>query len=235
MVGSRRSFRRGVQGFGLAILLILAGCQAVYPTVDHTSTPRDIDTPSPTPEPRAHERPMPNYDPPAVPENRSARWDLNLTKVELLVIEEIEERRGEHGVQPVNLHHDPRLSKIARNYSWYMGHNGEFGHYVKDGETINERFERANYDCGPNRIRGGENLAKSSFRAFFYNPDLDTPKPGSVESRLAEGIVEQWMGSDPHRDLLLEDDLSTAGVGVYIPKNKSRYRVSAYTTLYLCY
>lgn len=226
--------RQAVRALGLAVLLVLAGCQAVYPTVDRTPPPDD--TPTPFPDPRAHEVEMPNYDPPAVPENRSARWDLNLTKVELLVIEEIEERRAEHGVEPVELHHDPRLTTLARNYSWYMGRNDRLSHYNEDGETFSERFERANYTkCSGRNVRGGENLAETPFRGYFYNPDNDTPKPGTAESRLAEEIVEQWMGSPPHRALLLEDGLSTAGVGIYIPKNESRNRVFAYSTLYMCY
>lgn len=235
MAGNHHSFGCGVRALVLAVFIVLAGCQAIYPTVDRTPTSQNIDTQSPTPEPRAYERPMPNYNPPAVPENRSARWSLNLTRVELYVIEEIEERRADHGVKPVDLHHDPRLSKIARNYSWYMGRNSEFGHYVKDGETLDERFERANYECSPPRIRGGENLALSNFIRYLYYPEFDTPKPGTAESRIAEAIVEQWMGSPPHRDLLLRDGLSTAGVGIYIPKNESHADAVSYTTLYLCY
>ncbi|MCU4718376.1 CAP domain-containing protein [Halapricum hydrolyticum] len=159
-----------------------------------------------------------------------ADTSVNRTEVEREIHREINERRGEHGLRP--LEWDTELRDIARYHSEDMAQNGYFAHEAPDGETLEDRYQRFNYNC---RIEtadgiitsGGENIAYT-----FAGSDVER-EDGSVvdhdydETQIAEGLVSQWMNSPGHRENILRPYWQAEGIGVYIADDNGKTKVYA--------
>lgn len=223
----RPCLRRVLVVVPVVIALVLAGCQTPtreqytpnYPTAEDV----EIET---TP---AHEKEMPDYDPPEYPEDRAPELEVNMTEVELLVIELLNEERAERGLSEVT--HDPRLSAVARNRSDRQAERGYISHWIS-GTRYDHQLQQTNYDCGP----GTENVASTNAGLRIEDPRFNSPKPGTNESRLAEAVFNQWMDSDPHREGMLTNGQTTIGMGAYI-KDKEEGRGTMwwmYSTMIIC-
>ena len=223
------AFRRSVPVFVLALVIVLAGCQGYEPSVTPSPTP-ELPTPN-TPDPRpSYEQGMSDYDPLPTPENTSADTEANTTKIQLEIIALANEERTERGKH--ELTHDPRLSDIALNKSGMMGEEEIFHHDT--GLSGIEQHDKANYNCG----RGGENIARTPLSGDEVDRDYENDIVHINETALAEVIFNQWMDSDPHREMMLSDGVTTVGVGTYITimtyDHRDGHGYQAWTTMHLC-
>ncbi len=225
----RSILRRSVPVFVLVLMLVLAGCQGYEPSVTPSPTP-ELPTPD-TPDPRpSYEQGMSDYEPLPTPENTSADTEANTTKIQLEVIALANEERADRG-KP-ELTQDPRLSDIALNKSWMMGEEEVLHHHT--GLSGIEQHKKANYNCG----RGGENIARTPISGDEINWDLENDIVYINETALAKVIFNQWMDSDPHREMMLNERLTTVGVGVYLTIQEDEERGTrgylAWSTMHLC-
>lgn len=86
---------------------------------------------------------------------------------------------------------EPKLAAVASEYACTMVDGRFFGHLEpKTNEGVVQRVERAGYPY----VAVGENLA-----AGYWNP---------------YEIVEAWMASEPHREIIMDPGFSAAGVSV---------------------
>ncbi|MFC3958161.1 CAP domain-containing protein [Halovivax cerinus] len=117
--------------------------------------------------------------------------------------------RAERGLDP--LVWDGTIASVARAHSEDMADRAYFAHTNPDGQSPMDRYETtANY-C---HIYG-ENIAQNWADRRVQGSDGETRQYRTAEE-LAEGLVDQWMHSEPHREAILTEDWDRGGVGVYI-------------------
>ena len=167
-----------------------------------------------------------NASVPQVP--RSDPSELNGTRIEYLVHEEINEERVEHNRS--KLAFDTELRPVARYHSADMAERNYFAHVGPGGETLGDRYAMFNYRCrvptgGFQYATGGENILYTYYDATVRMDDrsvrYDTPE------ELAEGIVNGWMNSTSHRENLLKPYWRQEAIGVYVERQDGRTRVYA--------
>lgn len=128
----------------------------------------------------------------------------------------VNQRRGTHGLDQLSF--DARLAAIARAYSTDMAERGFFSHYSPEGESFQDRYDEAGYDCrvreGNSIYTGGENLARSYIgRPVMVNGQRETY---TTVDGLAESIVVGWMNSPEHRENMLHPVWNREGIGVHL-------------------
>ncbi len=122
---------------------------------------------------------------------------VHLDEVESLVFEATNERRKDGGFRPLKA--EEVLRTTSRSHNADMLTRGFFDHVNSDGQTPEDRIALAH-----RRLVGltGENIWAGS------GYDLTDAK------KLAQQIVEGWMGSPPHRDNIERSTFTHLGVGV---------------------
>lgn len=167
-----------------------------------------------------------NASVPQVP--RSDPSELNGTRIEYLVHEEINEERVERNRS--KLAFDTELRPVARYHSADMAERNYFAHVGPEGETLGDRYAMFNYRCrvptgGFQYATGGENILYTYYDAPVRMDDrsvrYDTPE------ELAQGIVNGWMNSTSHRENLLKSYWRQEAIGVYVERHDGRTRVYA--------
>lgn len=144
---------------------------------------------------------------------------INETSVERKIFEGVNDRRGDRSMAPYS--YNERAADAAEDHADHMAQNDYFSHTEPNGETQEERYAFCD---------GGENAAKT-----WVFQEIDTDWNGVVrhtsEQELAEGIVSQWMYSDPHRERGIYGEWwSSAGVGVSITETGEVYAVMGLCT-----
>jgi uncharacterized protein YkwD len=99
--------------------------------------------------------------------------------------------RAAHGLAPFA--HDRRLARAARRFSRAMVRLRFFDHVSPAGSTLSRRARAAGY--------GGRSLGET---IGWGTGELSTPA----------SIVEQWMLSPPHRQIILHGSFRRVGLGV---------------------
>jgi uncharacterized protein YkwD len=164
--------------------------------------------------------------PSSVPSSSTA--ELNGTRLEYLIHQEVNEERVEHGRS--KLEFDTELRTVARYHSADMARNNYFAHVSPDGETLGERYQKFGYQCRVKTgllqyVTGGGNILYTYYETpvMMGNTTVyyDTPK------ELARGIVNGWMNSTSHRKNLLKPYWEREAIGVYIEQTNGRMRVYA--------
>ena len=229
--GVLRSLVRLFVAVALVSILTL-GVAVVAPAVlegidigtDDFEGPGDIGSdvaPSSEPPPTGDRNP--DVTDPDDPGNSSYETDVETVDsatVEDFVHAEVNERRAEHGLEP--LAWDGTIASVARAHSYDMAQREYFDHVNPDGEAPMERFRDVDNYC-----RGyGENIALT-----WVDQPVEEPATGeTVRYRTAEalavGLVDQWMNSTDHRRAILEQgtpDWDRGGVGVYIDDDGAVY------------
>ncbi|MCS7122752.1 MAG: CAP domain-containing protein [Candidatus Micrarchaeota archaeon] len=95
--------------------------------------------------------------------------------------------------------YDNRLGYIARSYSRDMYHRRFFGHIDPEGGDVGSRLISNNYLF----FAVGENLIQMNANCdgeYLIN---------------AKRIVDGWLGSVGHRRLILNEDMSNVGIGIF--------------------
>jgi uncharacterized protein YkwD len=155
---------------------------------------------------------------------------FNETKIQLLVVEEINDRRVERGLE--KLRSDEVLTRMAGNHSRRMSEQGYVSH-AAGGYTTAERYRRngLNQRCGildseRNAVRENreiETLDKVSAGGEFDN------RTNRNEREIAVDAVENWFGTDSERRKLTYKNAEQLGVGVHVSGSNR-----AYLTVDLC-
>lgn len=102
------------------------------------------------------------------------------------IVELTNQNRAEAGCPPLSL--DPRLTQAAEQHSQQMAQEDFFAHVSPGGSSPADRVRAAGYDY---RLVG-ENIA-----AGYASPDA---------------VVESWMGSEEHRENILNCEFKEIGV-----------------------
>jgi len=150
---------------------------------------------------------------------------VNTTKVEQEVHRLVNAERTQRGLDALDYNHN--LQAVARYHSEDMATNGYFGHTSPTAEGVEDRYTRFNIECSSD-YGGGENIAYT----YASTPVERTGGPvdyNSNETRIAKGVVGQWMQSDGHRENILRDFASQAigvettqtddGTKIYVTQN----------------
>jgi uncharacterized protein YkwD len=95
------------------------------------------------------------------------------------------------------LHADRRLARAARGHSRDMVARGYFDHVAPGGDDLHHRVARSGWLRSRRHWRLAETLAW-----------------GSGSRAAPESIVAAWLGSPPHRRILLDPRLRRIGLGV---------------------
>lgn len=171
-------------------------------------------------------------DPPAIDDRNpelidpndpgETRYETDVETVSSIAVEDrvhelVNERRAEHGLEPIGF--DGTIASVSRAHSQDM-HEREFAHVNPDGDTPHDRFNAVADYC---RVYS-ENIARTSVgKPVERSYDGERVEYHTAEE-LAEGLVEQWMNSPEHREAILGEQeavieaggLDRGGVGVYI-------------------
>lgn len=145
---------------------------------------------------------------------------LDSDRTERLIHERINEYRTRNGLSALD--HDADLRAIASSYSERMVEEGFFGHTSPGGETFEDRYADAGYECrvpisDQRYATGAENLAQT----YAFTP-VETPEGTetySSEKAVANAIVEQWLSSSGHRENILRSYWENEGIGVAVTDN----------------
>jgi uncharacterized protein YkwD len=142
--------------------------------------------------------------------------DVNTTEVERQIHAEINAERRVRGLDPL-AYRDGTAAR-AREHTAWMTQAGELSH-------SNLRHQ---YRCTP----AGENVAYTYVAQDIVTEDGRAVNHHGNESSIAEGIVNQWLRSPPHRENLLDPRFSGEGIGVAVGEDDEGRRV--YATQALC-
>jgi uncharacterized protein YkwD len=145
------------------------------------------------------------------PNNQLRDGQLNATVLEREIHRQINERRQEHGLNPLTF--DPELAAIARGHSQDMVEREFYDHVNPDGQDPTDRYAEAGYTCRVEEDdqiwRGAENIMQD-----YWGVDTTTHTATRNESTMAEYIVDGWMRSEGHRENILKPFWRREGIGV---------------------
>lgn len=135
-------------------------------------------------------------------------------EIEERVVELINEERRERGYE--ELESLDSLQAVAENHSQDMHDRGFYSHNNPDGESPSDRGE----DIERCHTRGQPTIAENIHQGAVREKQRSVGSPNSFDTRTAEGIanyiVDGWMHSDGHREIILTFGLEYTGVGVRI-------------------
>jgi uncharacterized protein YkwD len=116
--------------------------------------------------------------------------------LEAAVVREMNRVRAAHGLDPLSV--SPSLRTAARDHSRSMLEVGFFGHDSADGTAFSDRIRRHYTNRGWRFWSVGEALLASQAQAID-----------------ARQIVEDWLESPPHREIILSTTWRDAGIGAF--------------------
>ncbi|NGM69041.1 CAP domain-containing protein [Natronolimnobius sp. AArcel1] len=186
-----------------------------------------IDT-GPMPDPSADPPPAGERDPevtdPDDPGESTYETEVETVSsatVEDFVHAEVNDRRAEHDLEA--LEWDGTVASVSRAHSVDMAEREYFDHVNPDDEGPYDRFDAVDSYCRAY----GENIALTWVDRPIDDPGEDETIRYQTAERLATGLVDQWMNSQPHREAILEDHggpgWDRGGVGVYIDDDGAVY------------
>lgn len=169
-----------------------------------TSTVTDMQTPTSTPTPAP---------------------DIDGTTLEAAVLEEINDRRAERGIDRLSTL--DTLIGMARFHSDNMAAQGYLSH-VAAGYTAAERYERYELDdrC---RIADDSNTGVREDEELEVIGRVTVGENGTTEEELADAAVTAWFAEDEPRQRLTYQNAERVGIGVNVTENGR-----AYLTVNLC-
>ncbi|OIB58877.1 CAP domain-containing protein [Natrialba sp. SSL1] len=183
-----------------------------------------------------NDRPAPSSEPPPAGERNPAVTDpdgpgqssydtdvetITSDTVEDFVHAEVNERRADHGIGP--LEWDGTVASVSRAHSVDMNEREYFSHTNPDGEGPYDRFSEVDNYCRAY----GENIAMTWVDRPVESSGQDEVVEYQTAEGLATGLVNQWMNSTEHREAILEEHSDfgwdRGGVGIYIAEDGAVY------------
>jgi len=127
---------------------------------------------------------------------------LQPAEAETLIHEEVNDRRADHGLSPLEYSHE--VAQDANAHSVDMATRGYFSHDEPGGNGLRSRVQ------APCRFVA-ENIAQT-----YWQDDVQGYGEIESESDIAQQIVSDWMDSPGHRENILEGEWRAEGIGVTI-------------------
>ncbi|MHC3439583.1 CAP domain-containing protein [Natrialbaceae archaeon A-gly3] len=150
---------------------------------------------------------------------------LDRALVERYVHEAVNEERTDRGLEALAF--DDELREIARAHSEDMAERGYFAHDDPEGNSFADRYEEHGYECRAYTddgyyYTGGENIAYTYFDQPVRTSSGEIVEH-TTERELANGIVDQWMNSDGHRENILAEYWNNEGIGIAVTDDNRVY------------
>ncbi|WP_207587808.1 CAP domain-containing protein [Halomontanus rarus] len=197
----------------LVAAAVLAG-PTVIEELDEYANPVEVEEPPP-----AGDRSPDTLDPddPGSSTYDGTHTTFSAADVEDFVHLKVNERRTERGLEPLDW--DGTIASVSRAHSADMSEREYFSHENPNNESPFDRFQDVSGYC-----RGyGENIAMTWADQRVERPSGDDTVRYRTPEELADGLVEQWMNSPPHREAMLSDTWTRGGVGVYLADDGQVY------------
>jgi len=176
------------------------------PTFTPTITPTPTPTQTPTPEPTATPTTAPEPTPTPTPEETPAE-DFSSVEEEIFRLTNTE--RESAGLPP--LRRDDRLEAAAVYHSCCMAETGVFEHESPECGTLRQRLLMLGVT-----ENAAENIGKVPDAPSYYVYEWDNMVPTRLytEEEVAVEFVDGWMNSPPHRETIMDPELTHLGVGI---------------------
>lgn len=152
-------------------------------------------------------------------------WVVSSNAVEDVILQELNQERRFYGLEAVG--ESKTISSVARAHSAHMAELSELFHVTPDGTDPLDRYHQVSDDCA----LYGETLAKNWVGESVDYRDRDGNVTGTVVHRSAEsvgeGIVRDWVTSEPHAATMFEEDQTRSwnlvGIGVVLTDDGAVY------------
>ena len=137
--------------------------------------------------------------------------------VETVFLERFNAMRREHSVATVDRNRD--LSDMGQSHAENMAEQEYIGHTQPDGTTIEQRFADRGLDCelpveGSNEYYpAAENVATAA-EGRVEHPGSDETFFVRTNDDLAEFLMDSWMHSEGHREVMVLPSVREIGLGV---------------------
>lgn len=145
---------------------------------------------------------------------------LNQTAIEREAHRAVNQERVDRGRQPLGF--DDDLRDVADSHSEDMADRGYFSHESPDGERHGDRYNRAGINCGASAENIAWTVADGDVKTESGTVDHDRN-----ETSIARGLVQQWMNSPGHREILLNGQWQSEGIGIAVTETDDGTRVYA--------
>lgn len=161
---------------------------------------------------------------------------INRSAIEHQIHHFINEERAERGLNPISFTED--LREVARYHSRDMADGRYFAHESPSGQDFAGRYEKFGIDCSvrvsPNMKSGGaENIAYTYADSDIRTDDGRTINHERNETKIARGLVNQWMNSPGHQENILQSYWNNEGIGIAITEDEEG-RTIVYATQNFC-
>lgn len=145
---------------------------------------------------------------------------LDEAEIERAIHDRSNDVRQARGKPPLDF--DTRLRSVARSHSEDMADRGYFSHESPDGERHGDRYNRAGINCGASAENIAWTVADGDVKTESGTVDHDRN-----ETSIARGLVRQWMNSPGHREILLDGQWQSEGIGIAVTETDDGTRVYA--------
>ena len=122
---------------------------------------------------------------------------------EALILNNVNRERTKHGLPELTW--APDIAEVALRHSEDMATKGYFSHVNQEGDSVDTRLEKA-----------GIVFSVSAENLFTTNDFTE----------IAESSVRSWMNSPPHRDNLLNADVTDTGIGIHKAVRMNTYYIT---------
>lgn len=155
---------------------------------------------------------------------------VNETEVAQEIHDRVNEFRQQRGLEPLSWERAPH--QIATKHSEDMANQSYYAHESPEGNDFEDRYVQASYNCRvesrPGQDYGGaENIAYTHATTDVEGPSGETVNDNGNETKLPHGIVNQWMNSPRHREILLQPFWNAEGIGVAVTEDSNGTKVLA--------
>lgn len=143
--------------------------------------------------------------------------DFKPDAVETVFVERFNEMRMDHSAATVTPNDD--LSEMGQAHAENMAENEYIGHVQPDGTTIEQRFADRGLHCelpvqGTNEYYpAAENVATAA-EGRIEHPGSDETFFVHTNDDLAEFLMDSWMTSEGHRQVMVLPSVREIGLGV---------------------
>jgi len=125
--------------------------------------------------------------------------------LEAAVVREMNRVREAHGLEPLTV--SSSLRTAARDHSRSMLESGFFSHDSVDGTAFSDRIRR--------------HYSNRGWRFWSVGEALLASRAQTID---AQQVVEDWLESPPHREIILSKTWKDAGIGaLYAPTAPKEY------------